>query len=70
MALPETMRDETGVIFASAFSGVDVAIEEAHKAATDEAYSLDGRYLLRVISMGQAALRGVHWRSRPQHTHQ
>ncbi|MEC9073006.1 MAG: beta-ketoacyl synthase N-terminal-like domain-containing protein, partial [Myxococcota bacterium] len=53
-ALPEPLRDETGVIFASAFTGLDVAIEEATKAASDPDYQFDGRYLLRLIGMGHA----------------
>ena len=53
-ALPESMRDETGVIFASAFTGYDVAIDEATRAATDPNYSFDGRYVLKLIGMGHA----------------
>ncbi len=53
-ALPEALRDETGIVFASAFAGIDVAKEEARKHAEGEDFAFDGRYLLRLIGMGHA----------------
>ncbi|MGB0588140.1 MAG: SDR family NAD(P)-dependent oxidoreductase [Myxococcota bacterium] len=54
VTLPESMRDDTGIILATCFGGVDVAINEAIKSVRDGSYSFDGRYLLQVIAMGHA----------------
>jgi 3-oxoacyl-(acyl-carrier-protein) synthase len=53
-ALPESMRDETGIIYAACFTGIDVAIKQSRAAATDSNYTFDPRFLLQVIGMGHA----------------
>ena len=53
-ALPESMRDDTGIVYAACFTGIDTAINQAKAAATDPNYEFDPRFLLQVIGMGHA----------------
>ncbi|MDP6943817.1 MAG: acyltransferase domain-containing protein, partial [Myxococcota bacterium] len=54
LTLPEALRDDTGIILATCFAGLDVAIGEVMKHAEDSDYAFDGRYILQVIAMGHA----------------
>lgn len=53
-ALPESMRNDTGIIFASCFTGIDVALKMGRAAASDPNFTFDPRFLLQVIGMGHA----------------
>ncbi len=52
--LPESVGDETGVIFASAFAGEDALVEEVTKRFNDEDYQFNHRFLVRVLGMANA----------------
>ena len=60
-ALPEPLRDDTGVIFASAFPGLDNLIDEVtrHVQAAvrgDDSYRFSREFLFKILSMGHAQL--------------
>jgi len=50
--LPDTIRDRTGVVFASAFPGIAEAMRNAANNAADESGVFDRRFLLQVLVMG------------------
>ena len=50
--LPDTIRDRTGVVFASAFAGLSEAMRNAANNAADESGVFDRRFLLQVLVMG------------------
>ena len=51
--LPESLRDETAVIFGSAFSGHDALIAELTRSQDTE-YSFDHRFLLKILGLAHA----------------
>ena len=53
--LPESMRDETGVVFASAFPGYDRFADEAHRYYTFESRRAQRQTLLDVLSRSRDA---------------
>ena len=53
--LPESVGDETGVIFASAFAGQDAMIEELNAAHEQgEEYQFNHRFLLKVLGIANS----------------
>ncbi|MGQ0534936.1 MAG: beta-ketoacyl synthase N-terminal-like domain-containing protein, partial [Methanobacteriota archaeon] len=52
--LPESMRDDTGIVFASAFPGLDSLLSAVEKERRGE--SFDRKILFRVLSFGHAQL--------------
>ena len=52
--LPEGERDRTGVVFASCFPGLDMAMRHARNDGADESGNFDRRFLLQVLSMGHS----------------
>jgi 3-oxoacyl-(acyl-carrier-protein) synthase/NAD(P)-dependent dehydrogenase (short-subunit alcohol dehydrogenase family)/phosphopantetheinyl transferase (holo-ACP synthase) len=52
--LPESIRDETGVIFASAFAGQDAFLEELESYHEDDDYEFDHRLLLKVLGIANS----------------
>ena len=53
-ALPESMRDDTGIIFASAFPGLNRMAEKLTGGGLDDEGHFDRRFLLQVLSMGHS----------------
>ena len=53
-ALPESMRETTGVLFASAFPGLDRFAERLTRNGHDEDGHFDRRFLFQVLSMGHS----------------
>ncbi len=51
--LPQDIADETAVIFASAFSGIDYVATEVRRAEEEE-YNFDHRFLLKSLGMANA----------------
>ena len=54
--LPESLRDRTGVIFASAFPGYDRLVQHLAANGDDGEGRFDRRFLFQVLSMGHAQL--------------
>ena len=52
--LPETERDRTGVVFASVFPGLQMAVRHALNEGRSEEGHFDRKYLLQVLSMGHS----------------
>ena len=52
--LPPSMRDDCGVIFASVFPGIAMAMRHALNNGADENGVFDRRFLLQVLTMGHA----------------
>ena len=52
--LHDSVRDRTGVIFASCFPGMDMAMRHAHNNGADEDGNFDRRFLLQVLTMGHS----------------
>ena len=53
-ALPEPLRDETGVIFASAFPGYNLMAEKLTGGGLDANGHFDRRFLFQVLAMGHS----------------
>ena len=53
-ALPESLRDDTGVIFASAFPGLNRMTELLLNNGADENGHFDRRFLFKVLTMGHS----------------
>jgi malonyl CoA-acyl carrier protein transacylase len=53
-ALPEALRDGTGIVFASAFPGHEQLISKILSNGADEAGHYDRRFLFQVLSMGHS----------------
>ncbi len=53
-ALPEPLRDGTGIIFASAFPGLDKLVEKILSGGVDHDGHYDRRFLFQVLSMGHS----------------
>ena len=53
-ALPEAMRDTTGIIFASAFPGYDQLISKLHSDGDDGEGHFDRRFLFQILAMGHS----------------
>ena len=53
--LPDSLRDDTGIIFASCFTGFDFAFNEARSHAEGDA-QLDPRIVMKVLGMASARL--------------
>ncbi len=53
-ALPEAMRDTTGIIFASAFPGLDQLITKLHSDGDDGEGHFDRRFLFQILAMGHS----------------
>ena len=53
-ALPESMRDETGIVFGSAFPGYDQFAEKVLKNGAGEEGHFDRRFLFQILSMGHS----------------
>ena len=58
-ALPEAMRDTTGIIFATGFAGRDAMAAAAKRAALDPDYTLDNRIVLQILAMAHS--RFAEW---------
>ncbi len=52
--LPPSERDRTGVVFASCFPGLDMAMKHARNDGVDEEGHFNRRFLLQVLSMGHS----------------
>ena len=52
--LPEPMRDNTGIIFGSAFPGVDELIRNLNNNGADANGNFDRRFLFQVLAMGHS----------------
>ncbi|MEE2811532.1 MAG: beta-ketoacyl synthase N-terminal-like domain-containing protein, partial [Candidatus Thermoplasmatota archaeon] len=52
--LPESERDRTGVVFASCFPGIDMAIKHAQNNGADGDGNFDRQYLLQILTMGHS----------------
>ncbi|TVQ91302.1 MAG: acyltransferase domain-containing protein, partial [Deltaproteobacteria bacterium] len=55
-ALPEPLRDETGVIFASAFPGYDQLVQHLERRAEEPGAPFDRRFLFQVLAMGHSQI--------------
>jgi malonyl CoA-acyl carrier protein transacylase len=55
-ALPEGLRDGTGIVFASAFPGYDTLLEKLDANGDDGEGRFDRRFLFQVLSMGHSQL--------------
>ncbi|MEC7242501.1 MAG: beta-ketoacyl synthase N-terminal-like domain-containing protein, partial [Myxococcota bacterium] len=53
-ALPESMRDETGIVFGSAFPGYDQFAEKILQNGAGEEGHFDRRFLFQILSMGHS----------------
>ncbi|MEE2750665.1 MAG: beta-ketoacyl synthase N-terminal-like domain-containing protein, partial [Myxococcota bacterium] len=53
-ALPEKMRDGTGIIFASAFPGYDKFARKLQTKGADDDGNFDRRFLFQILSMGHS----------------
>lgn len=53
-ALPQSLRDETGIIFASAFPGYDQFAEKLLNNGASEEGHFDRRFLFQILSMGHS----------------
>ncbi len=53
-ALPPSMRDTTGILFASAFPGVDQVVQRVLTNGADEHGHYDRRFLLQILAMGHS----------------
>ena len=53
-ALPESLRDGTGIVFASAFPGYDRLIEKILSGGVDAEGHYDRRFLFQVLAMGHS----------------
>ncbi len=54
--LPESLRDTTGIIFASAFPGYDQLVRKLSENADDGEGHFDRRFLFQVLAMGHSQL--------------
>ncbi|MBT4060275.1 MAG: SDR family NAD(P)-dependent oxidoreductase [Euryarchaeota archaeon] len=52
--LPNSIRERTGVVFASVFPGIAMAMRHALNNGADENGTFDRRFLLQVLTMGHA----------------
>jgi len=52
--LHDSVRDRTGVIFASCFPGLNMAMRHARNNGADEDGNFDRRFLLQVLTMGHS----------------
>jgi len=52
--LPKGEQGRTGVVFASCFPGLDMAMRHARNDGADETGNFDRRFLLQVLSMGHS----------------
>ena len=52
--LPNSIRERTGVVFASVFPGIAMAMRHALNNGADEGGTFDRRFLLQVLTMGHA----------------
>ena len=55
-ALPEAMRDGTGIVFASAFAGYDQLVQKLREDGGDGEGHFDRRFLFQILSMGHSQL--------------
>ena len=53
-ALPASMREDTGIVFASAFPGYDLLLEKLASNGDDGEGHFDRRFLFQVLSMGHS----------------
>ncbi len=53
-ALPESIRDETGIIFASVWPGLDEVVKKVQSNGRDETGHFDRRFLLQILAMGHS----------------
>jgi len=66
-ALPESMRDTTGIIFASAWPGFSKIMEKLGNHGHDDQGHFDRRFLLQVLAMGHSQF-AQHIRARGPNT--
>ncbi len=52
--VPSTYRDRTGIVFASCFSGLQMAMKHAKSDGDDGEGKFDRRYLFQVLTMGHS----------------
>ncbi len=55
-ALPESMRDGTGIVFASAFAGYDQLVQKLGQDGGDGEGHFDRRFLFQILAMGHSQL--------------
>ncbi len=55
-ALPEALRDTTGLVFASAFAGYDQLVHKLKKNGGDGEGHFDRRFLFQILAMGHSQL--------------
>ena len=53
-ALPECMRDDTGIVFGSAFAGYDQLVDKIKRDGDDGEGHFDRRFLFQVLAMGHS----------------